>query len=138
MPLLLTRQSDETVLELKQFIAKSPDISEWGKKAVLYLINHTDNLSKLVFMMIPRDKKELKKLAEQAAYGVHNMNSSVCKTHLGSFLEEKGIRGHFIGSDYGRAFMAIWFTDKSLGFDDGRLELIEFDEETINKIKLPQ
>ena len=71
---------------LKLFISVSGDISDFAKKAVIFLLSQTENLSLPVHLCIPG------KLGREVQNGVHYMRSINGKMHICYFL--RGMRTH--------------------------------------------
>jgi len=143
LPFSVEPKPKKLVDDLKHFICQSPDIGEWGKRAVLYLIDHSERLSKSVCLIIPppEDARDVKnawdenKLGQEASYGVHDIQNS-----LYHFCDSKGIEGHFCtGSMFGGYFF-ISFRYSRLVREmvrDCNLPNVRFDKEAIDSVVLP-
>jgi hypothetical protein len=112
--------SPELIEEVKRFICQSSNATAFGKRAVLFLIDQTEGLTKDVTLAFTPRKGlagqgiwDKNKLGQQAAHGVHDMNSSLGQTFLCEFLEKKGIIGRFEGgstniSEIGHAYYVVF------------------------------
>ncbi|NMB48560.1 hypothetical protein GYA13_03925 [Candidatus Kuenenbacteria bacterium] len=73
--------SDEVVLAVKKLIAASPSGTIFGKKCLFYLIDQTQNFSRMVFMSSPvkspKDGPKDVMLARQMIYAVHDIKKIV-------------------------------------------------------------
>lgn len=81
---------------LRRFIINSPDADEFTKKAILWLLDQTDNLSLPAALHFPAESE----IGYKAAQDVHSMNCGSGKTRISKFLNE--IRDEtYIGSSRG-------------------------------------
>jgi hypothetical protein len=95
-------KSPKVIEEIKKFVCASPDIRDFGKKAVLHLIDQTKCLSRTVTLVFPPPEGlvgqaiwEKNEFGRQAVFGVHDMCSSGYSTRLGEFLDGKKVIGTF-------------------------------------------
>lgn len=69
--------------ELKRAIVASPDATDYCKKALLWLIDHSKRFSISVGLESPNDEP-----GKEIAFGACKMNSDNCQTQLGKKLSE--------------------------------------------------
>lgn len=122
---------------LKRFISVSKDISDFGKKAVIYLLNQSENLSLPVRMSMPG------KIGREVQNGVHAMCSANCRTQIGFFFDGMGTQMHLC--HHGGLFdengefnpgldgSTIWV---SVDWYDKNSKTIKFNKAKISRIRL--
>ena len=115
---------------LKKFIAASEDTSELCKKVVLWLIEQSDGLTKPV-----KTSTTDKRMGQDMAFGVHDMDSSLCSTHLSNYLKQEGIKAYFTSCSTKKGWHVIICPDWPFSFSEA--EEILFDLEAINAVVLP-
>ena len=85
--------AEEIIRKVRARISRSPDArSEFGKKAVLWLLDKSEGMTKAVALVFP---ESLIEIGIQASFSLHDMNSGNCKTKLNIFLESFGISWWF-------------------------------------------
>lgn len=118
------RVSDKNVRHLKCYIVASYDASRICKRAILWLIDQTDNLSKPCQVVVDRERCS-KNVGENIIFGVHDMNSPGGNTQLCEFMESIGCRFDFRSSHNSKKHrMRVYFG----GYDGSE---IPFDWEAI-------
>lgn len=131
--------SESQIEALKAYIAVSGDASEICKKAVLWLIDQSGNLSKAV------RTKMIDQIGEEITRGIGDMNSCGGTTPLGSFLAEQEIEAYFSSCTTGKNDQeeVTWEMEISLQSTWGEeyraqeVEEIPFDFEAIKAVVLP-
>jgi hypothetical protein len=119
--------SDAIFDNVKRFVVASEDIDDFGKQAVLYLMDGTRNLSRACCL-----KADHVKLGQSMAFGVHDMGSLNGRTHLDSFLDAMGIEGSFHSRTDSGPRWVIWFAPDVEYRKDGRE--IEWNPERIEEL----
>jgi len=128
----LQRVSDRTVALVEFYIklVRDPYVPEIARKAVIYLIRHTDNFSRSVFMKIPESRDII---SNGITFGVHDMVSCNCNTRIDDIFKRLGITG-FIRSFSNEFNGTVRFNENITGPHEGTE--IPFDREAIEKIRL--
>jgi hypothetical protein len=80
---------------LEEYIALSPDGTDFGRKAMIWLLRQSENLTKSVAASFP--EQELGSLASEVELTEHNMGSAGGKTHLSRFMRGMGTHVGFSG-----------------------------------------
>lgn len=122
-------ESDEKIMALKRYIVASPDASDLCKKACLFIIDHTQDLSKsIVFPNIPLDDDNYQKY-DEVVDGLHDMGSSGRKTRLHDYMKDQGFSGFITYSP--RGYLAHGYNDVKnityIPFDLDKIETIDLD-----------
>lgn len=87
-----TRATDEQMVKIRRYIIKSPDASDFAKKAVLWLLRKSENLTKPVSLSFARRHESC---TIEVCKGIHDMDSANGQTRLSDFLKELGINEMF-------------------------------------------
>lgn len=82
------RMTDKQMRSLEETIGRSKDATDLAKRAIIWALRQTDNLSRPVALSIPGSLHA--ELAQQMSHGAHDMVSSNGSTHLGTFLHGMG------------------------------------------------
>jgi hypothetical protein len=131
----MKRKSDREValIELYVKLIRDPHVPDIAKKALIYLIRHTDNFSKYVFMAIPSEMKGPRELIDGIAMGVHNMVSCNGNVRIDDIFIRLGVKG-FVRSFNYEPNCLIRFDEDIMGQCMG--EEIPFNREAIEEICL--
>jgi len=85
-PVLLPKITDDQMRALEEFVRCSPDANEFGKKAVLYVLRKSENLTKPVCLTLPDGAEGRDWVdgceADQMQNAVHDMRSANGHTHI--------------------------------------------------------
>jgi len=155
--------SDSRVQFLRELIARSKDVYDFTKKALIFLVDQSENLSKPVHMCIVDEK-----IGEEIAEGVREMINDKGNTKLNFYLKKMGTPMMFsahcgryadtpcahpareegkpcpvCGGPYRRLFTGIggytiWIAPGNYG--QGKTEgteEVEFDQSVIDAVALP-
>lgn len=82
------RMTDIQMRALEETIGRSKDATDLAKRAIIWALRQTDNLSQPVALSIPGALHS--ELAQQMSHGAHDMVSSNCSTHLHTFMHGMG------------------------------------------------
>lgn len=82
------RMTNKQMGALEKTIGRSKDATDLAKRAIIWALRQTDNLSKPVALSIPAHLHA--ELAQQMAHGAHDMVSANGSTDLGTFLNGMG------------------------------------------------
>ena len=130
--------AEEIIRKVRARISRSPDArSEFGKKAVLWLLDKSEGMTKAVALVFP---ESLIEIGIQASFSLHDMNSGNCKTKLNIFLESFGISwwfsthcGQFSQSGrHGDDGVTLWLAEKLYSRD---AEFTIVDQQVIEEIE---
>lgn len=116
-------------LEYLEFlIAESRDACTFARKTAIWLVQHSNGLTRSVQINLPDSKQ-----ARSVSTGFHNMISTLRRTHVNEVL-------HAMGSAliFGHAAMAggssiVWLSSDRLGL---HAEILEFNQKEIQQIDL--
>ncbi len=86
----MKRMKDSQMKALQRFIMESHDASDFAKKAILFALRHTNNLTEPICLSLPPLFDE--KLAGEVQDGVHDMLSCNGTTRIDLFLKGMGTK----------------------------------------------
>jgi len=132
----------EQIEELERFIAKSPDAGFFARKAMIWMLQKSEGMTKVVCLSFNPSQHTLAKLV---ADGIHNMRSAQGITYITKFMRNLGApmtfsftAGHYTGreDDYDPRSegFTVWIAEEGSKVP---IERLEVDLNEIWEVELP-
>lgn len=124
------RVTRSQILALEYLLSQSRDLSEFGRRFCVWMVEQTKGLKKNICVDIPGDFSA--KLVEEISEGVHDICSSGGTTHIDEVLQSMGTQKVFTFQASAGGGWKVWLS--SFAWDEQAIR-IPFDLEAINSLK---
>ncbi|MFA5069945.1 MAG: hypothetical protein WC528_01570 [Patescibacteria group bacterium] len=121
------RFSREQIEALEDLLLLSKDLGSFGKQFATWLLAQSKGLTHNICVAVPSDLPKEEK--DQIGYGLHDIASSGCATHIDDVMRAMGTKKRFHVAGYRQSYKA-WLSAKMF---DPEATPITFDLEAIKR-----
>lgn len=124
------RFSKEQIEALEDLLLVSKDLGPFGRQFAAWLLGQSKGLTRNICVAVPADLPKEEK--DQIGYGLHDIVSSGCTTHIDDVMRAMGTKKRFHVGGYRQSYKA-WISTKMY---DPEATPITFDLEAIKRQSL--